>query len=148
MPQQVTFKVTPELLATLEEQAAKRGMSVNIFARELVEQGLRQSLTGNHLDEFRELVGQLRQEVARFASQPRPAQPPKQDGQSLGSPHDVAEQVERLIQAFNERDAYAGELRELRQQLARMMATLHQYAAGEPAKEDAATFGKKVFERK
>ena len=144
---QITFKVSAERLEFLAAEGKKRGLSEGQFARELMEQAVTQSLTGNHLDEFRELVGSLNQVVGHL-----------KDGRGGGTPthppalpqslQDLPGQVARLIEVMGERDAIAKELRELRQQIAKMMAILHQYATGDPSTQKAAEFGRQIFDRK
>jgi len=148
MQPQITFKVSPELHAALEEQAQRRHISANVFARELVEQALSQSLTGNHLDEFRELVGQLRQQMTRLGETQPASSSTASETPMPSSLLELPGQVARLIDTLGEKDAFAKELRDLREQIARMMAVLHRYAAGDPPAEDAAQFGKQIFERK
>jgi len=145
---QITFKVSPERWEFLAAEGKKRGLSEGQFARELMEQALSQSLTGNHLDEFRELVGSLNQVVGQLKDGRgggTPTQPTATLPQSL---QDLPGQVARLIEVMGERDAIAKELRELRQQIAKMMAILHQYATGDQSTQKSAEFGRQIFDRK
>ena len=60
LTEQVTFKVSRDMLAILQERGRLQGLDANPYARKLVEEGLESDRAEHLADELRELLGILR----------------------------------------------------------------------------------------
>lgn len=60
LTEQVTFKVSSDMLASLQERGRQHGLDANPFARKLVEEALATDRAEHLADELRELLGLLR----------------------------------------------------------------------------------------
>lgn len=60
LTEQVTFKVSRDMLAILQERGRLQGLDANPYARKLVEEGLESDRAEHLADELRELLGLLR----------------------------------------------------------------------------------------
>jgi hypothetical protein len=74
LTEQVTFKVSSETLAQLQQRGRTQGLDANPYARKLVEEGLDRDRTENLADEFRELLAVLRPIADRIAGAPSESQ--------------------------------------------------------------------------
>ncbi len=75
LTEQVTFKVSAETLAQLQQRGRTQGLDANPYARRLVEEGLDRGGTENLADEFRELLAVLRPLADRMCSLPTESTP-------------------------------------------------------------------------
>ena len=68
LTEQVTFKVSRDMLVILQERGREQGLDANPYARKLVEEGLESDRAEHLADELRELLGLLRPIASRLAT--------------------------------------------------------------------------------